>query len=222
MDAHGPDHDCGPHDLHNGPVLQEELVDDDREFRHPPFRGARQEPGRRQSRKRARSVMVRAGVLSHLLGGSLPRGLLLWLKLLGRSRARRRRPSPAAPALLQIEGTRRWADPWPAGADHLQPQLHPAGLLIDPRQFGHRLRDAVDSVRRARGAGAVAACLPRAFRGGGVRHLADPAFERPTAERIATAELHTFRRELEQELAELIDYHRQRLREAVTRLLDWE
>jgi len=52
--------------------------------------------------------------------------------------------------------------------------------------------------------------------------LSDPAFERPVAEQIATAELHTFRRELEQELAELIDYHRQRLREAVTRLLDWE
>ena len=50
--------------------------------------------------------------------------------------------------------------------------------------------------------------------------LSDPSFERPTAERIAMAELHTFRRELEQELAELTSYHRRRLREAVTRLLE--
>ena len=52
--------------------------------------------------------------------------------------------------------------------------------------------------------------------------LADPAFERPVAEQIATVERHTFRRELEQELAELIDYHRQRLRETVSSLLEWE
>ena len=52
--------------------------------------------------------------------------------------------------------------------------------------------------------------------------LSDPAFERPTAERIATSELHTFRRELERELAELIGHHRRRLREAVTGLLEWE
>jgi hypothetical protein len=50
--------------------------------------------------------------------------------------------------------------------------------------------------------------------------LADPAFGRPAAERIATAELHTFRKELERELAELIAYHRKRLRDAVERMLE--
>jgi hypothetical protein len=49
--------------------------------------------------------------------------------------------------------------------------------------------------------------------------LADPAFARPTAERIAHVELHTFRKELAQELAELIGHHRQWLREAIARLL---
>ena len=50
--------------------------------------------------------------------------------------------------------------------------------------------------------------------------LADPAFGRPTAERITHAELHTFRKELAQELAELVGHHRQRLREAVISLLE--
>ena len=49
--------------------------------------------------------------------------------------------------------------------------------------------------------------------------LADPAFARPTAERIATAELHTFRKELQRELGELVEYHRQELRDAVRRML---
>ncbi len=50
--------------------------------------------------------------------------------------------------------------------------------------------------------------------------LADPAFGRLAAERIATAELHTFRKELERELAELIAYHRKRLQDAVERMLE--
>jgi hypothetical protein len=50
--------------------------------------------------------------------------------------------------------------------------------------------------------------------------LADPAFGRPAAERITTAELHTFHKELERELAELIAYHRKRLRDSVERMLE--
>jgi hypothetical protein len=50
--------------------------------------------------------------------------------------------------------------------------------------------------------------------------LEDPAFDRPMAERIARAELYTFRRDLERELEELLCHHRRRLREAVARLLE--
>jgi len=50
--------------------------------------------------------------------------------------------------------------------------------------------------------------------------LDDPAFDRPMAERIARAEFYTFRRELAEEFAELVGYHRQRLRETIARLLE--
>src|SRR5437870_5684211 len=42
--------------------------------------------------------------------------------------------------------------------------------------------------------------------------LLDEHFDRPMAERIARAELFTFRNDLEKELRELIDYHRNRLK----------
>ena len=50
--------------------------------------------------------------------------------------------------------------------------------------------------------------------------LADPAFSRPVAERIAKAELNSFRRELERELAALVGRYRRRLREAIGRLME--
>jgi hypothetical protein len=52
------------------------------------------------------------------------------------------------------------------------------------------------------------------------RTLEDPDFDRPTAERIATAELHTFRKELERELEELVGHHRRRLLAAVRLLIE--
>ena len=49
--------------------------------------------------------------------------------------------------------------------------------------------------------------------------LEDPAFTRPVAERVAEVELFTFRGELAAEVADLIRYHRGRLRALADRLL---
>jgi hypothetical protein len=49
--------------------------------------------------------------------------------------------------------------------------------------------------------------------------LEDPAFDRAMAERVARAELWSFRQSLEQELETLVGQRRQRLRESVGRLL---
>lgn len=88
------------------------------------------------------------------------------------------------------------------------------GLIARERECEEAIREAGKRARRV---------YEERFEREVATTLDDPAFARPVAERVADAELHTFRRDLLAEVAELVRYHRDRLRVVVDRLLsEWE